>query len=64
MIFKLLTGRIFHPKFERVIFFYKDIQAVVMDELSARRIHIEFVKFDGVDCLRNIDNIMLMFDDS
>ena len=64
LIFKLLTGRLFYPKFERVLFFYKDIQPVVMDELNARRIHIEFVKFDGFDRLRNIENILLVFDDS
>ena len=64
LIFKLLTGRSFYPKFERGLFFYKDIQPVVMDELNARRIHIEFVKFDGFDRLRNIENILLVFDDS
>ena len=35
-----------------------------MDELYTRRIHIEFVKFDGFDCLRNIENILIVFDDS
>ena len=35
-----------------------------MDELNARRIHIECVKFDGFDRLRNIENILLVFDDS
>ena len=40
LIFKLLTGRKFYPKVVKVLFFYKDIQSVVMDELNARRIHI------------------------
>ena len=35
-----------------------------MGELNARRSHIEFVKFDGFDRLRNIGNILLVFDDS
>ena len=35
-----------------------------MDELNFRRIHIQFVKFDGFDPLRNSENIMLVFDDS
>ena len=35
-----------------------------MDELNARRIHIEFVKVHGFDRLRNIENILLVFDDS
>ena len=57
LIFKLLTGRTFYPKFERLFF-------LVMDELNARRIQKEFVKFDGFDRLRNIENILLVFDDS
>ena len=64
LIFELLAGRTFYPKFERVLFFYKNIQSVVMGELHARRSHIEFVKFDGFDRLRNIENILLVFDDS
>ena len=35
-----------------------------MDELNARRIHIEIVKFDGFDRLRIIENILLYFDNS
>ena len=62
--FKLSTRRTFYPRFERVLIFYKGIQPVVMDELNSRRIHIEFVKFDGFDGLRNIYNILLVIDDS
>ena len=64
LIFKLLPRRIFYPKFEKVLIFYKDIQPVVMDKLNARRIHIEFVKIDGFDRLRDIENILLVFHDS
>ena len=35
-----------------------------MNELNARRIQIEFVKFDGLDRLKIIENILLVFDDS
>ena len=35
-----------------------------MDELNARGIHIELVKFDGFNPMRNSENIMLVFDDS
>ena len=35
-----------------------------MDELNARRSHIEFVKFDRFDRLRNIETILLVIDDS
>ena len=35
-----------------------------MNDLKAHRIHIEFVKFDGFDRLRYIENLLLVFDDS
>ena len=35
-----------------------------MEELNSRRIHFEFVKFDEFDRLRNIEYILLVFDDS
>ena len=35
-----------------------------MDELNARKIHNELVKFDGFDRLRNIENVLLVIDDS
>ena len=63
LFFKLLKGRTFYPKFGRV-FFKKDIQFILRDELNADRIQIEFVKFDGFDHLRIIENILLVYDDS
>ena len=64
LIFKLLKGRTFYPKVGKVYIFYKHIQPIVKDDLNARRIQIEFVKFDGFDRLRNTKNILLVFDDS
>ena len=46
------------------MFFYKNIQPIVRDELNARIIQIEFVNLDEIDRLRNIENILLLFDDS
>ena len=63
IIFKLLKGRTFYPN-GRVLYFYKDIQLIVRDELNVRRIQIDFVNIDGFDRLRNIENILLVFDDS
>ena len=45
-----------------MLIFYKDFQPILRDELNAGRIHIEFFKFDGFDRLRNIENILLVFD--
>ena len=47
-----------------MLFFYKDFQHIVRDEINARRIQKEIVKLDGFDILRNIENILLVFDDS
>ena len=35
-----------------------------MNEVNARRVQRKFVKFDEFDRLRNIENILLVFDDS
>ena len=59
-----MKGRTFYPKFGRVLFFYTKIQPILKDELNAGRIQIEFVKFHRFDGLRNIENILLVFDDS
>ena len=45
-------------------FFYKDTQPILRDELNARRNQKEFVKFNGFDRLRNIENFLLVFDES
>ena len=59
-----MKGRSFYPKFGRVLPFYKNVQPIIRVELNARRFQIEFVKFDGFDRLRYIENILLVFDES
>ena len=44
--------------------FYKDIQSLIQEKHDACKIQCEFVKFDQLDCLRNHESILLMFDDS
>ena len=44
--------------------FFKDKQPIVREKLNASNIQTEFLKFDGFDRLRNIKNILLVFDDS
>ena len=38
LILKLLKGRTYYPKLGRVLFFYKDMQPILRDELNADRI--------------------------
>ena len=49
---------------EEFEFFDKDIQPIVLEKFNALSIRINFVKFDGFDRLRIIENILLVFDDS
>ena len=44
--------------------FFKDIQPIIREKINACNIQTEFIKFDGFDRLRNIENILLVFDDS
>ena len=64
LIFKLLKGKTFHPKFQRAIYFYKEIQPIYSEKSITHSIDLTFIKFNGFDSLRNLENILLVFDDS
>ena len=59
-----MKGRTFCPNLEEFYFFYKDIQPIVREKFNAPSIQIEVLSFDGFDRLGNIENILLVFDDS
>ena len=63
LIFKLLKGKTFYPSFKRAIFFYTESQPMY-SEKGKSHINLEFVKFNVFDGLRNIENVLLVFDDS
>ena len=62
MKFKLLTGRIYYFKFKLALYFYEDIQPLFQEKFKARTSQIEFVSLDKVDCLRNTEMFVLVFD--
>ena len=64
LTFKLLKGKTFYPRFKRVIFFYTESQPMYSEKEKSPNINIEFIKFNGFDGLRNIENVLLVFDDS
>ena len=64
LISKLLKGKTFYPRFKRAIFFYTESQSMYSEKGKSHNIHLEFVKFNGFDGLRNIENVLLVFDDS
>ena len=64
LIIKLLKGKTFYPKFQRAIYFYKEIQPIYSEKSNTHSIDLFFIKFNGFDSLRNLENILLVFDDS
>ena len=64
LIFKLLKGKTFYPRFKSAIFFYTESQSMYSEKGKSHNINIEFVKFNDFDGLRNIENVLLVFDDS
>ena len=64
LIFKLLKGKTFYPKFQRAIYFYKVIQPLYSEKSNTYNIDLTFKKFNGFDSLLNLENILLVFDDS
>ena len=64
LFFQVIECEFFYPKYGRVLFFYKNIQPIVQVNINAPSIQLEFVKFDGFDRLRNIENIPLVLENS
>ena len=64
LIFKLLMGNTFYPKFETVLYLYKDMQPAFSEKVSSREVNVKFMKFNGIESLRNLENVLLIFDDS
>ena len=64
LVFKFLEGKTFYPRFKRAIFFYTESQPMFSEKGKSHNINIEFVKINGFDWLRNIENVLLVFDDS
>ena len=64
LIFKLLKGKTFYPKFQRAIHFYKEIQPIYSEKSNTHSIDLLFIKLNGFDNLQNLENILLIFDDS
>ena len=64
LIFKLLKGKTFYPKYRRAIHFYKEIQRIYSEKSNTHSNDLTFIKLNGFDSLRNLENILLGFDDS
>ena len=64
LILKLLMGNTFYPKFGTVLYLYKEMQPAFSEKVSSREVNVEFMKFDGFESVRKLENVLLVFDDS
>ena len=64
LILKLLMGNTFYPKFGTVLYLYKEMQPAFSVKVSSREVNVEFMKFDGFESVRKLENFLLVFDDS
>ena len=62
LMFKLLKGKTFYPRFKRAIFFYTESQPMYSEKGKSHKINTAFVKINGFDVLRNIEKVLLVFD--
>ena len=61
---KLLMENTFYPKFGTVLYLYKEMQPAFSEKVSSREVNVEFMKFDGFESVRKLENVLLVFDDS
>ena len=62
LIFSMLASQTFHPKFEKIYYFYKEFQPI-FKEMSEKLV-IEFVPCLDFQMIKELRNCLLVFDDS
>ena len=60
LILKLLMGNTFYPKFGTVLYLYKEMQPAFSEKVSSREVNVEFMKFDGFESVRKLENVLLV----
>ena len=63
LLFRMLKGSTFYPRFEKIYYFYKEFQPLFKD---MQRVipGIEFLKYSGFDITKNLSHCLLIYDDS
>ena len=62
LIFRIIAGNTFYPKFKSVIFLYHEMQPIYSQ--IEQHSNIAFKKFTNLEFLQNSENCLLIFDDS
>ena len=62
LILKMLTSNTFYPKFTSIIYFYQHEQPKYQQ--IEKQLNIQFQKFSNFDVISNLEDCLLIFDDS
>ena len=62
LIFSMLASQTFHPGFSKVFYFYKEYQPLFSE--MEKNLNIEFVPCLDFDMIKNLEDCLLIFDDS
>ena len=60
--FKMLSGNTFYPKFNQIIFLYRDMQQIYIK--MEQKLGVIFKKYVNLEFLNNLENCLLIMDDS
>ena len=61
LIFKMLQGKTFFPKFDNVILLYREMQPIYVT--FEQKLGVNFKKFVDLKFTQNIEDCLLIFDD-
>ena len=62
LIFKMLQGKTFFPKFDNVILLYREMQPIYV--MFEQKLGVNLKKFVDLKFTQNIEDCLLIFDDS
>ena len=62
IIFKMLSGNTFYPKFNHIIFLYREMQQIYVK--MEQKLGGIFKKYANLEFLNNLENCLLIIDDS
>ena len=63
LMFRMLQGNSFYPRFERIYYFYKEFQPLFR-EMQGSIAGIEFINYSGLEITKNLSRCLLIFEDS
>ena len=62
LIFKMLIGNTFYPKFNNIIFLYREMQQIYIK--MEKTLGVTFKKYANLEFLNSLANCLLIIDDS